>query len=331
MASLLRSMGRSSPTHSKLHMVSYAALGAALMLLLAVSVQYGPRALSAFPNEDYNNFFRASARLLVEGQSPYQLVKFFYPLYTVFWIFIPLLAGDWTRFIWVLAPIPFLFLATGRKAIVLVLSYPFLVHLRFGQFDGWLLLPLLFLLRDTERLAPLSAALFLLKPQTAWALVGYRLLAWTKQRSWRKLLLSLTVAAILVVPAFLIRPGWGGEWLDAVASHPAEQCQNATVWGWSCFGGLWLPFSLAEALLAVVLVGHSRDRASAVQLLGLLVTPILYAYDLVLVTPTLKTWGECILILAVSWLAVCIDLLAGGWGGAYSLIPLAALALRARK
>ena len=66
-------------------------------------------------------------------------------------------------------------------------------------------------------------------------------------------------------------------------------------------------------------------------LFGLLVTPILYAYDYILVAPTIKTWRECALPLAVSWLAVGVDMWAGGWGGAYSLIPLTALALMDEK
>ncbi len=317
-------------TKDYVRFAQYLLLGAGLVLLLVVLAQFGARALTVFPNEDYNNFFRASARLVLEGRSPYEIVKFFYPLYTVIWLFIPLLAGDWTRWIWVLAPIVFLHIILGRKAIILLPFYPLLVHLRFGQFDGWMLVPLMFLLRNTERWAPVSAALFLFKPQAAWALVAYRLGSWLRQRAWRNLALVLGVAIVLVLPAFLVRPGWVPEWLHAIASHPAEQCQNATLWGWSCFGGTWLPFSIAEALIALFLLWRAKDKASALQLVGLLLTPILYAYDYVLVAPTLKTQRECLILLTVSWLAVGIDLLAGGWGGAYSLIPLAALALRTR-
>jgi hypothetical protein len=61
----------------------------------------------------------------------------------------------------------------------------------------------------------------------------------------------------------------------------------------------------------------------------MLFTPILYAYDYILVALTLRSTRECVLLLVVSWLAVGVDILAGGWGGAYSVIPLVALALRA--
>ncbi len=305
----------------------YLLLLASGALLLIALAQLGPKALSTFPNEDYI-YFRESAQMLVSGLSPYARPKLFYPLYTVIWLFTPLLAGDWTRAIWVLGPILFLFLILGRKAVVLLPFYPLLVHLRFGQVDGWLILPLWFLLRNAETLAPLSAAAFLFKPQAAWALVVYRLMQWVRRRIWRNLALSLGLALLLILPAFWMRPDWLREWLASVAAHPSEACQNATIWGWSCFGSQWLGLSLVEGGFALALLWRARDQASSIQLFGMLITPILYAYDYILVAVTLKTWHESLLLLAVSWLAVVLDVAAGGWGGAYSLIPLTALALR---
>ncbi len=309
-------------------LTKYLVLLASSALLLIALVELGPKASSAFPNEDYA-YFRESAQMLASGLSPYTRPRLFYPLYTVIWLFTPLLAGDWTRAVWVLAPVLFLFLALGRKAVVLLLFYPLLVHLRYGQVDGWLILPLWFLLRNTETLAPMSAAAFLFKPQAAWALVAYRLIQWAKQRAWRNLSLALGLALLLTLPSFWMRPDWLREWLTSVAAHPSEACQNATIWGWSCFGTQWLGLSILEGALAISLLWRARDRASSLQLFGMLVTPILYAYDYILVAVTLKTWRESLLLLAVSWLSVGIDVVAGGWGGAYSLIPLTALALRA--
>ncbi len=314
---------------STLRLLEYAliVLGAVVIALLLVT-QFA-RILRAWPSEDYF-YFRESAQMLVNGISPYSRPKLFYPLYTVIWLFVPLLAGDWTRWAWTFAPIVFLHIALGRKAILLLPFYPLLVHLRFGQVDGWLLLPVMFLLRDTKTFAPISAALTLFKPQVVWALVLYRFARWLREQAWRNFAIAAIAAFVIIAPAFILRVDWVRDWLVSVAAHPPEQDQNATIWGWLYFGAMGIPFALIEGLLAGFFVWRARDRASALYLFGLLVTPILYAYDYILVAPTLKTWRESALMLAVSWLAVGVDIWVGPWGGAYSLIPLAALGLRAK-
>ncbi len=310
-----------------LRLFEYALIAFGVVAILFLLATQFERILRAWPSEDYF-YFRESAQMLVNGISPYARPRLFYPLYTVTWLFVPLLAGDWTRWVWTLAPIIFLHIALGRKAILLLPFYPLLVHLRFGQVDGWLILPVMFLLRDTKTFAPISAALTLFKPQVVGALVLYRFARWVREQARRNFAIAAITAMVLIAPAFILRPDWVRDWLASIAAHPPEQNQNATIWGWLYFGTLGIPFALTEGVIAAFLVRRARDRASALHLFGLLVTPILYAYDYVLVAPTLKTWRECAWMLAISWLAVGIDILASGWGGAYSLIPLAALALR---
>lgn len=307
--------------------VKYILLGAAVLVLAALTFSYLARLGNLVPNEDYN-YFRESARMLWEGQSPYTRPKLFYPLYTVIWLFTPLLAGDWVRLIWVLAPLAFIPLILGRKGVVLWLFYPVLVSLRFGQVDGWLLLPIYALLQDSARWAPVSAALILIKPQTAFLLVLYRVVQWFRAHAYKKLLIAAIAALVLIAPAFLLQPNWVPAWLASVRAHPTEECQNATIWGWTCFGSLWVIVSLVYGALVGFLFFKTRDRAAGIFLVGFLITPILYAYDFILLTPTFKTWRECVLMVVVSWFAVLLDVSLGGWGGAYSLIPLTALFLR---
>lgn len=245
----------------------------AIIFLLATQFE---RILRAWPSEDYF-YFRESAQMLVNDISPYARPKLFYPLYTVIWFFVPLLAGDWTRWAWTLAPILFLHIALGRKAVLLLPFYPLLVHLRFGQVDGWLILPVMFLLRDTKTFAPISAALTLLKPQIAWALALYRFAQWARQHLWRNFVLASISAVVLIAPAFILRPDRVRDWLASIAAHPPETNQNATIWGWLYFGTLGIPFALMEGAIAAYLVWCARDRASALHLFGLLVMPILYA------------------------------------------------------
>jgi hypothetical protein len=195
--------------------------------------------------------------------------------------------------------------------------------------DGWLLLPIYALLQDSSRWAPLAAALTIIKPQTAYLLVAYRLIQWLRARAFKKIFIASLAGLVLVIPPFLFHPNWVPEWLASVRAHPPDACQNATIWGfWSCFGGIWLAASILYGVLAIFLCYKTRDRAAGLFLLGFLITPILYAYDFILITPTLKTWRECLVMVMVSWISVAIDIAVGGWGGAYSLIPLTALFLR---
>lgn len=306
--------------------LKFVLLGASVVVLLALFFMYGVRLTEILPTEDYF-YFRESAQMLWEGVSPYARPKLFYPLYTVVWLFTPLLVGEWYRWVWLFAPLAFLHLILGRKAILLWLFYPVFVSLRYGQVDGWLLLPIFALLQNS-RWAPLGAALTLIKPQTAFLLVAYRGIQWLRAREFQKIILAIVAALILVTPAFVLQPNWIPEWLASVRAHPTEECQNATIWGWTCFGSIWLVASLVYGALVLYLTWRVRDRATGLFLLGFLITPILYAYDFILVTPTLKNWRDCLVIVIVSWLAAGLDILVGGWGGAYSLIPLTALCLR---
>lgn len=310
-------------------LIEYALLVLGVLVLLGLLASQFTRVMRAWPSEDYR-YFRSSAEMLLSGISPYSRPKLFYPLYTVFWLFLPLTLGDWTRWLWMLAPVAFLHLTLGRKAILLWPFYPLLVHLRFGQVDGWLILPLIAMLRNWKRAAPIGAALSLFKPQSAWSLLLYRLWQWVRARSWPELAVFAATAFILIAPSFILMPNWVPEWFASVRAHPPEQCQNATIWGWSCFGTPWLALALLEGLFALFLLRATDDQSGAIFLFGVLITPILYSYDYVLVATTVKSWRETALLTAISWLAVGIDVLAGGWGGAYSLIPLAALAMRSR-
>jgi hypothetical protein len=317
-------------------------LGVLLVLLVWLVFVYQGSLLKAWRNEDYF-YFQNSARAFLNDESPYAEWRLPYPLYTLLWLFIPLTLGDWTRWLWVFAPIIFLHLVLGRKAVVLWLFYPTLVHLRYGQVDGWLLVPIAWLLDGQNNLGSVGAALMLLKPQSAWALVAHRLIQWGRHFNWKPLAVCGSAAIILIVPAFLIRPSWVGEWLNAVMAYPwvdetltvdvshLQRCQNTTIWGWACFGSVGMILAILEGLLAGFLWWRSRFTPASTFLMGMVVSPFLFIYSQILIAPTLKTWRECIMLVLISWVAVAIDLAVGGWGGAYSIIPLMAMGILIRR
>lgn len=277
---------------------------------------------------DYYNYFLPWGQLAREGVLNYR-----YPLATVLWVFVPLsVVPQWFSLIWFVAPFAFAVCILGRKGVIAWFLFPSLLQAATGQLDGWLLLPLHWLFTGTAVLSEISCALVTLKPQLAFLVVPYAIWHWGAGRRWRSLLLFLAALIILHLPAFILDPAWPIKMIPELQARGTESflaVRGASLWWWPWHGAWIIPslFFFAMASVLFLRAFHSEGaRKRAVFLLGLLLMPVLYPVSYVTVIAALKgSARQLVLMVLVSWMAVIIDILFQGWGGAYSIIPVAAL------
>jgi hypothetical protein len=265
------------------------------------------------------------------------LVPNYYPLPTTLWVFLPLsLLPNGFILVWTFVPFLFPLWLFRKSGIILWLSYLMLVQAGVGQMDGWLLLPLYWLFENRPRLAGFGAALLLFKPQLAFLTILYASLTWLIHRDWHNLAAFIITLAILYLPAFVVNPLWPLVMFARMkvrASESLLETRGASLWAWVWHGGwtLWLlPIvALIAAGLVIYVFVIRRKQIQTAHLLGLMVTPVLYSPNFVTVIPMLKTTRQIATLTVISWVSVVFDILAGGWGGAYFIIPIAALILLA--
>ncbi len=317
------------------------ALGALLIVISIVLIveiaAFAPTFLDRWIN-DYDSYVLwGNAQRFSFDQCAPQASNY-YPLPSTLWVFIPLsLMPRWFVLVFMFAPLIFPLLLFKKDGIITWLYYPMMVQCGFGQLDGWLILPLYWLIQDTRWLAGIGAVLVLFKPQIAFFAVIYMLIHWLAQRNWRNLGAFAVTLAIVYLPSFFVCPTWLLAMLNVIGGRTSESnmaTRGATLWAWLWRGdwALWLlPIVAlgAAALLGYVFVVR-RKRAQVALIFGLLTIPVLYVSSFVTLLSILKTRRHLIVLTIVSWIGVAIDALAGGWGGAYVILPLAALVLLAR-
>lgn len=264
-------------------------------------------------------------------------IDHYYPLPTTFWVFAPLsLLPDPFKFVFALAPFLFVLKMFGRKGLVLWLYLPLLTQAQFGQLDGWLLFPLLWLVQDRPFWAPLGAVLLCVKPILAPFAIACALMLWLWHRRRNMLAQFGAMMLVFLLPAFVLDPFWIPHFIQALplrATHPYLQFRGVSVWTWWNYGGitqLLFPFLIAMiGGLTLYLVRRRENPIRLAELWNQFSFPYLYQSNLTLTLPLLSTPRELAILTASSWIAAGLDVVAGGWGGAYALIPLAALTLLA--
>jgi hypothetical protein len=314
-----------------------AIIGSALLialasLLLIVLLRQAPD-VSAWKPYDYGLYI-SWGRSLRAGVPTYS-----YPLPTIFWLFVPLsLLPDWFVVIWAAVPFLFILLIFGRKGLPFWLFFPLLVQAEFAQLDGWLIFPMLWLVQDRRVLAPLGAVFLLFKPTLAPLAIFYAIYRWLTIRAWRKLALLATFLFVYELPAFILDPWWANRFVNGMSVRASESNmtqRGASIWAWLWHGGVtaWLfpPLALLVLVLTIYVARHTKSLTPTAELLNLIGLPFLYFSNFTLVIPLATTFTEILVLTIVSWLSVAIDYYSGGWGGAYTIIPIFALAFRARR
>ncbi len=310
-----------------------------VLLFILEAVLFLPRVMQVWHPYDYWQYTQMGEAVW-QGRNPLGTGRF-YPLPTILWIFVPLsLLPDWFRIVWVIAPFGFILLLFRRQAIPLFAFVPLWFVVGDGMLDGWLLLPLAWLVQNRQVWAGLGTALVLFKPQLAILAVMYALVYWFATRDWKNLGVFALAMTIFYVPAFIINPNWIAQMLAVIPDRAAQTTMllpkmTSSVWAWKELGaGGWL---IVIVTLMMTLVWGWRawrateQRAAICQLLNLILNPILFASYLVMALPTLRGQKSIVIVTGLSWLAFGLDKLIGNFGGGYALIPLAALYFLSRE
>jgi len=298
-----------------------------------------PRVLTVWNAFDYRLYIEMGWAVR-QGINPYG-PHHYWPMPTILWIFVPLsLLPDWFRIVWVIAPFGFILLLFRRQAIPLFAFVPLWFVVGDGMLDGWLLLPLAWLVQNRPVWAGLGAALVLFKPQLAILAVMYALGYWFATRDWKNLGVFALAMTIFYVPAFIINPNWIAQMLAVVPERAAQTTallptMTGSVWAWKELGR-WGWLIVIVTLIAMLALGwrawHATEQRAAIcQLFNLILNPILFGSNLVMALPTLRGPKPIVIVTGLSWLAFGLDKLIGNFGGGYALIPLAALYFLSRE
>ncbi len=288
---------------------------------------------------DYSIYVQG-ARMMRAGQDPHALLPYWYPLPIVLfttlpWSFLP------DRFGWAFAFIPLglLHLRFGRRAILWWLFFPLLINVAYAQAEGWLILPLTWILEDAPVKSSFGMMALLFKPAYGMLLAPYRIWGWLCARRWENLAWLLGLAAVAAGAAFAVDPQWEWHWLNGVlhrSENPELIQRNMTVWAFADRGAAWLVvlavLLVALAALTVVMFRSSELRGDVLLALSIFFFPGgLNPVSSMMVIPLAQTSGEILTLVVVSWLVAGLDVAVGGFGGMYLLIVLVALALRWRR
>ncbi len=284
--------------------------------------------------------YMQGARMVRAGIDPHAQLPYWYPLpitlfTTVPWSFLP------DQFAWAFAFIPagLLHLHWGRRAILWWLFFPFLINLAYAQAEGWLILPLIWLLDDAPIKSSFGMWALLFKPAYGVLLIPYRLWSWWQARRWRdgRWLIGLTIIAFGA--AFVVDPLWWWHWFNGVihrSENPELRLRNMTVWAFPEHGTIGFVllglFLVAFIALGIPLWQSQKYRGQVLLMVSLCffpggLNPVSSMMGMFLA----ETTGEILTLVAVSWGVAGLDALVGGFGGVYLLIVLAAMAIRVRR
>ncbi|MFZ6027533.1 MAG: hypothetical protein ACOYYS_07430 [Chloroflexota bacterium] len=313
----------------------YVLLFLASLVLLVEAVWLVPVVLQRWHPYDYGLYVEMGQQQL-QGENPYGM-SHYWPLYTIFWVFRPLaLLPDWFVLVWVLVPLASLLSIHRMNGLILLFYTPLWMVIADGLIDGVLLLPAYWLLQDTVAWAGVGAVLLLTKPQLAILAVAGRFLDWLKKRSkatWRQIGAFSIALVILVLPSFLIWPAWPRAWLAVLPMRAAETTtilprMAGSVWSWWALGlpgKLIALFLIAAALGLFARAWRSGNGIVALLLMGLFLTPFLFASNLFIACAALRARRQIELVTALSLFAWLVDRWANPFAGVFAFIPLLVL------
>ncbi len=293
-----------------------------------------PQALAVWHPYDYGLYIEMG-NAVRQGLDPIG-PRHYYPLPTALWVFAPLsLMPDWFRIVWALVPSIFILVLFRRQGVWLFLFTPIWFTVSDAMLDGWLLLPLKWVLDDRPGWAGVGAVILLVKPQLAILIVAFRVLQWLTTHNWKNFLTFVLALTVFCLPAFVFDPMWIPHLVAVLPMRVGESMAvlpllTSTVWAWWWLGGSAVIVFAGILIIASVLVWRawSRERATAaasLQCFNQLLVPVLFASNLVTLLPILRGRTQILAVVIVSLLAYVLDRALNGFGGGYVLVPLAVL------
>jgi len=283
------------------------------------------------------------ARLVREGLDPHALLPYWYPLpvvlfTTMLWSFLPYQYAV----AFSLIPIGLLILRYGRWAPLWLMFVPVIINVLYSQAEGWLLLPIFWILEGQAILGSVGIVALMFKPAYGMFLVPYRFWRWFRQRNRLAFSWLLGLGTVTAAAAFLVEPTWPIQWINGVLRRHDNAgliTRNMTVWAFfHPDRPRWLLVVLGIMIvtliyLTIALWRYDRARCGVMLSLSLFFFPGgLNPSNSMMVIPLIKNPREIVMISAVSWIAIILDNGSpGGFGGYHLFIVLAAMALLLRR
>ncbi|MFQ5408272.1 MAG: glycosyltransferase 87 family protein [Anaerolineales bacterium] len=264
-----------------------------------------------------------AGRAVLDGQSPYSVAHFFYPLPVAYLFATFALIPQRIAFgVWLAANAGLLVFMLRKRVVAWALYFPVLHMFSSGQVD--LVLWALGARMRSGWTAALAGAAITLKPQVALVLLPWHLLRWL--RSDRRTFARWAVSVAALWGGFLLlRPGWPREWLAAAPQFGYTTRGNApSLWAIERHAS-WSVAAIALLAVLVFAWGVLQQRKVA-WAAAALANPVGLFYDHVVLTAAAPAW----LLVPLSWAAVGLTV----WLGSFvpwMLLPLAVIAYQRRR
>ncbi|MBZ0300791.1 MAG: hypothetical protein K8J31_13660 [Anaerolineae bacterium] len=247
---------------------------------------------------DFTIFWQAGQAIL-NGQNPYQVEAFYYPLpYAYGMIVIAVLPLAVALALWQVCNLGMLVLAFRKRFWQWLFYLPVLHGLSSGQNTllWWFMASGL----GRHWRGALLGALMTLKPQTAFLLLSWHLVDWLLHDR-RTFLRWAALTALLWGSFLLVRPGWMNEWLGAQSNSAWIETAGSSPGLFSLLRlapEIW-PFLAVVA--AVVYIWGQFQSVAVARATALMASPLGLFYE------TMALMG-----MAPAWLLVPLSLLATG-------------------
>lgn len=314
------------------------------MVIIALSVVVGLIATAVIPRfidwlpYDYSVYVDG-ARLVRQGLNPHELLPYWYPLpivlfTTMLWSFLP------DTFAWAFAFIPLglLHIYYGKRTLWWWLFFPLLVNVAYAQAEGWLIIPMLWLIEDWPVYSSFSIIALMFKPAYGIFLVPYRVWQWWQNGRKKELAWLMGFTILTMGSAFLVETAWLSQFVMGVLRRHNDVTlvgRNMTIWALTALGGFWwillLLFLGALFYLVFHLWQYEEARGGVLVALSLSFFPGGLHPVSTMMMPLAKARNEIIIMVTVSWLCVGLDAAAGGLGSVYLILVLVALGLQWRR
>ncbi len=255
------------------------------------------------------DIFIAAAQAIWAGKDPYQLagVEAFYPLpfYLLFlplaWLPLPIVHVLWGAISGVV-----LIAMLKRRALAVIFSTQALLTFLLGQVDI-VMMGLYVLVQSGASGGGIALAFMALKPQLVFVLAPFQLWRWWRTpRQRRELVWFFGIGAALTVASFIAQPNW----VMSLLGRSGERVRanvSSSLWGLLSFlpTPVWL---VTAGLITVVLIvwAWRTGKVEIVAAVGLLVSPLIFAYNLMPLYAMFRRGRILLAMAALSWVGLAI-------------------------
>jgi Glycosyltransferase family 87 len=252
------------------------------------------------------DIFVLAARAVLSGQNPYLLpqVEVFYPL-PFYFLFFPLtgLPFSIVHVLWGGINALVYVAILRRRSLAAVLSIQVLLTFLLGQIDI-VMMGLIIALRSGV-MGGIVLAFLILKPQLVLLLAPWMLWQWWRGDR-RQILWFVLTLGVMAAASFAAQPDWATSLFNRSGERVRARLA-ASIWGLLSFlpATIWVAAAGLLTVVIVVWAWHKNDF-DIVAASGLLISPLIFSYNLTPLYALLRGPRLLIALSALSWLVFVI-------------------------